>query len=88
MTEASSQLPIPDLEPKRITVDEYHEYGPEKLELLDGYLFDIGGPSEIRRRVLALLLLNMGLLEAVTLAPERRWREAIERVYGSPSRGR
>lgn len=86
MTEKSSQLPIPDLDPRRITLDEYHEYGPEKIELLDGHLFDLGGPSEVRRRFLALLLVNVGLLEAVTLAPERQWREALDRVYGSPAR--
>lgn len=86
MTERSSQLLIPDLEPRRITLDEYYEYGPEKIELLDGHLFDPESPSEIRRRFLALLLVNVGLLEAVTLAPERQWRKALDRVYGSPAR--
>lgn len=86
MAETSSKLPIPDLEPRRITVDEYHEYGPEKLELWDGHLFDLGGSLEKRRRFLALLLVNVGLLEAVKLAPKKRWREALDRVYGSPAR--
>ena len=36
----------------------------------------------LRRRLLALLLVNVGLLEAVKLAPEARWREALDRAHG------
>jgi len=32
--------------------------------------------------LLRLLLVNTGLLEAVKLVPEERWREALELVYG------
>lgn len=74
-------LPVPDLEPRKITIDEYYEHTPEKLELLEGYLCDFPGPSERRLGLLALLLVNVGLTEAVKLAPEEKWREALERAF-------
>ncbi len=78
---APNQLPIPDLEARPIDVEEFRAYTPEKFELLDGYLFDTGQHTEARRRLLRLLLVNVGLLEAVRLAPQERWREALQRVY-------
>jgi hypothetical protein len=48
--------------------------------LLGGYVFE---PAETRRRAFRLLLVNMGLREAVKLVSEERWREALHRVYGS-----
>jgi hypothetical protein len=80
---ASEQRPVPDLKPRAITLDEYHAHTPEKFELLEGYLFRPGDDPDARRRLLGLLLVNVGLLEAVTLAPEERWRDALRRVYGS-----
>ncbi len=77
-----SQL-LPDLEARPITMEEYYGYAPEKFELLGGYLFLPGEYPEPRLKLLRLLLVNVGLLEAVKLAPERLWREALERVYGS-----
>lgn len=74
---------VPDLEPRRITMDEYYAYAPEKVELLDGYVFGCGDYPEIGQKTLLVLLTNMGLVEAVRLVPEARWREALERVYGS-----
>jgi len=50
--------------------------------LLGGYLFDAADHPDARRRLLRLLLVNVGLLEAVRLVPEERWREALRRVYG------
>jgi len=76
-------LPIPDLEPRAITLEEYHAHTPEKFELLEGYLFDTAAYPDARRRLLGLLLVNVGLLDAVRLAPEGGWREALQRVYGS-----
>ena len=76
-------LPLPDLEPRAITMGEYHAHTPEKFELLGGYLFDTAAYPEARRRLLGLLLVNVGLLDAVRLAPEEGWREALRRVYGS-----
>jgi hypothetical protein len=77
----AGELPIPDLEGRAINVEEYRVNTPEKLELLYGYLIDGPGPSDSRRRLLALLLVNEGLREAVRLAPEDRWREALESIH-------
>ncbi len=41
---------------------------------------------DARRQLLGLLPVNVGLLEAVRLVPEKRWREALERVYDSAER--
>ena len=79
MTEPGEPLLVPHLEPRRITIDEYQAHTPEKLELIEGFLLH---DQDERRRLVALLLVNVGLLEAVRVAPEGRWREALERVYG------
>ncbi len=83
MTEISRELPIPNLEARPITLEQYHAHTPEKFELWEGYLFHTADDPDARRRLLGLLLVNVGLLEAVRLVPEERWREALERVYGS-----
>jgi hypothetical protein len=80
--ETRVDLPLPDLEPRPITMDQYHAYAPEKFELWGGYLFLPGEYPEPRQQLLRLLLVNVGLREAVRLAPEPRWREALERAYG------
>ena len=77
------ELPAPSLDPRTITLEEYQAHTPEKFELLGGYLFSPADDLDARRRLLNLLLVNVGLLEAVRLASEERWREALERVYGS-----
>ena len=82
MDDEQRQLPDPGLDPRPITLDEYHAFTPEKLELLSGYLIAPPDWPNERRQLLALLLVNMGLVEAVKLAPEARWREALERAYG------
>jgi len=74
---------IPDIEPRPITIDEYESFTPEKLELIGGYLIDGPDHPEQRRDLLALLLTNEGLIEAVRLVPAERWRDAIARVYGN-----
>ena len=81
MPEEERRLPHPGLDPRPITLDEYRTFTPEKLELLSGYLIAPPNWPEERRRLLALLLTNMGLVEAVKLAPEARWRQALERAY-------
>ena len=77
------ELSAPGLEPRPITLEEYHAHTPEKFELLGGYLFSPADDLDARRGLLNLLLVNVGLLEAVRLVSEERWREALERVYGS-----
>jgi hypothetical protein len=73
---------VPDLEDRQITMEEYYEYAPERFELLDGYLFVPRRYPELRLKLLRLLLVNVGLREAVKLAPAERWREALVTVYG------
>ena len=69
-----------DLQGRRWTVDEWHARGealPEKFELIDGRLF--WSPEE-RLALLAALPENVGLVEAVRLAPKERWLAALERA--------
>lgn len=80
---AGEALPIPGLEPRAIDAREFRTYAPEKFELIGGYLFDTAEHPESRRRLLALLLVNVGLLEVVSLAPEESWLKALQRVYTS-----
>jgi hypothetical protein len=79
--EPSEPVLVPELEDREITVEEYYEYAPEKFELIEGYLFLPRRYSELRLKLLRLLLVNVGLREAVKLAPEERWREALDRAY-------
>jgi hypothetical protein len=85
MTQSSDALPPPGLEPQEINLDQYHAHTPEKIELWEGYVFGPADYPDDRRRMLRLLLVNMGSLEVVRLAPEAFWREALDRVYGRPA---
>ena len=80
--EPSEPVPVPDLQDREITMAEYYEYAPEKFELIEGYLFLPRRYPEPRLKLLRLLLTNVGLREAVTLAPKERWREALDGAYG------
>lgn len=82
MAEPRPPLPVPDLEPRPITMDEYFAHTPEKLELWSGYLIQPPEDADARRALLALLMMNLGLMEVVRLAPRRRWIEALARAYG------
>jgi len=82
MAEADEELPVAGVDPRGITLDEYMACTPEKLELISGYLIDGPETPDARRRLLALLLVNAGLVEAVKLAPRARWLGALERAYG------
>jgi len=70
-------LPQPQLDRAPITLDQYHEYTPEKLELLSGFYGYIG--QEIKGFHLAMLT-NMGLREAVSHLPMSTWLVAIQDV--------
>lgn len=82
MTEANAELPEPGLEAQPITFAQYQALTPEKLELFSGYLIAPPDSADERRWLLALLLINVGLIEAVRIAPEGRWREAVDRAHG------
>lgn len=74
--------PVPDLPARPITLDEFLEHTPEKFELIGGYLFYGPYYGDERRDLLALLLTNVGLVEAVRLAPRERWLQALTKAYG------
>lgn len=80
---APSRLPIADLDSQPISVEEFRAHTPEKFELVEGYLFDAREHAESRRHLLSLLLVNVGLVHVVRLAPEERWREALRLAYES-----
>ncbi len=77
----AADLPTPRWWPEPITLEQYRAFTPEKLELDRGYL--ISGPDtpEPRLDLLALLLTNCGLEQAVQLAGKDDWREALERSF-------
>ncbi|HZS05454.1 MAG TPA: hypothetical protein VFD58_11510 [Blastocatellia bacterium] len=54
----------------------FHEKGPEKPEIIEGKLF---WTEEDRLNVLALLLINVGMDQAVRLGPAKLWQEAVEK---------
>ena len=82
MIPGTVELPEPHWWPEPITPEQYAAFTPEKLELIDGYLTAGPEPNEARLRLLALLLTNCGLEDAVTLASPEHWREAMDRSYG------
>ena len=65
------------LEGRLWNVDRYYELGsvlPEKMELINGKLF---GVERYRLGMLAAMLEQVGLREAVKLAPKELWLEAL-----------
>ena len=76
--------PVPDVDGRPITMDEYHALTPEKLELWQGYLIAPPDYPDERRDLLLLLLVNEGLAQAVRLAPPDQWRAALREAYGEP----
>jgi hypothetical protein len=82
MSETEIDLPVAGLEPCPITFAQYQAFTPEKIELVGGYLIAPAHRPAERRRLLALLLVNLGLVEAVKLAPAASWREALQRACG------
>jgi hypothetical protein len=77
-----AQLPRAYWWPRPITAEEYVAFTPEKLELVGGYLIDDAESKQARLELLALLLTNCGLEDAVTLADKDHWREAMDRSLG------
>ncbi|MFQ5794087.1 MAG: hypothetical protein ACE5JP_03445 [Candidatus Bipolaricaulia bacterium] len=75
------ELPVPGMDPQSLTSEEYHALTPEKLELYEGYLLDPPEMHEGRRKLLAALLKNEGLISVVRLVPPERWREALQQAY-------
>ncbi len=82
MANREKDKPVPDVEPKPITCEDYFSLTPEKLELVDGFLIEPPYRHRARLNLLRLLLTNVGLARALQLAPPDRWQEAFRRVYG------
>jgi hypothetical protein len=74
-----NKLPFPEPQSDRtpITIDQYLEYTPEKLELWDG--FYNYGDQDMTGFHLAILT-NMGLLAAVSHVPIAQCLAAIQEV--------
>lgn len=78
----SHELPVPELEPQPITLDDYMNCTPEKLELVSGFLVSKPEDNYWRDHLLSLLLKNQGLLKVVRMAPKDLWEQALFQVYG------
>ncbi|GJL53090.1 MAG: hypothetical protein NPIRA02_02220 [Nitrospirales bacterium] len=72
-----NDLPVPNLEGRPLTKDEYYALTPEKLELLNGYLISDVDVEGLRKKLLLALFLNEGLLNVVKLVPREKWEEAL-----------
>lgn len=79
---SSIRLPQPRPWSEPITEEQLEAFAPEGLELTDGYL--LGGPEDGERRfnLLALLLANIGLSIALSLAHPEDVREAVDHRFG------
>ena len=69
------------LEGRRWNVTRFHELDdvlPEKMELIEGKLF---WGQRYRLGMLAAMLEQVGLVEAVKLAPKELWEEALRRTH-------
>jgi hypothetical protein len=64
----------PELKPQLINAEIFDDYTPEKLELYDGVFL---GDIEESKKLLLLLLYNIGLEETVKLASKELWEQAI-----------
>jgi hypothetical protein len=75
-------LPVPGLDGRRLTDEEFDRLLPEKLEYYGDYkgtgpklCGPRGGPA-----LLALLLANFGLREVVRFAPRELWQQALDEL--------
>jgi hypothetical protein len=73
--------PKPRWWPEPITLEEYEQFTPEKLEVVNGYLIDGPESNTARLDLLAVLLKNCGLEAAAFLASKEDWRKAMERAF-------
>ena len=79
----ASRALVPELWGRRLTVDEYREHTPEKLELLDG---EIPGTEQL----LLVALTTLGLRRAAEIVGLERWKLPLEpeEPVESPTRRR
>ena len=79
--EQSVPRPLPELTAEPINSEQYQQLTPEKLERWGGYLIDDKEHPDERLDLLSLLLRNVGLIEAVKLAPRELWESALAQAY-------
>jgi hypothetical protein len=72
-----SLLPQPQRDRSPITIDQYHEYTPDKLEFINGYY---GFAYQDVTGFHLAILTNMGLRAAVSHVPIAQWLAAIQEV--------
>lgn len=74
-----TQPPLPQPQPDRtpITLDQYREYTPDKLEFINGYY---GFAYQDMTGFYLAILTNMGLRAAVSHVPIAQWLAAIQEV--------
>lgn len=77
------RLPEPRRWESPITEEQYRALAPEGLDMVDGFLLgpeDSDDARSARLNLLALLLTNCGLEEAMWLAHPDDWRDAWDRA--------
>ena len=74
-----TQPPLPQPQPDRtpITLDQYREYTPDKLEFINGYY---GFAYQDMSGFHLAILTNMGLRAAVSHVPITQWLAAFQEV--------
>lgn len=68
---------VPAISGRRLTLDEYHLYLPEKLELIDGTI-----PGD--EQLLLALLTSIGLRRAAMIVGLDLWKKAVEHEPSEP----
>ena len=74
-TKGDNSMLNPELDSQKITVEQHYEYTPEKLELIDGVLT---GDIEWAKKLLNLLVYNLGVKEVATMVSSDVWKEAMQ----------
>ena len=74
-TKGENSMLNPQLEGQKINVEQYYEYTPEKLELFNGVLT---GEIEWAKKLLNLLIYNLGVKEVATMVSLDVWKEAMQ----------
>jgi len=76
-----TQPPLAQLQLDRnpITLDQYHEYTPEKLEFINGY-YGYGFAYQDMTGFHFAILTNIGLSAAVSHVPIAQWLAKIQEV--------
>lgn len=75
---ADDDLPTAEVAPRGLTLAEVEACMPDRIPFFGGEPVDEPEDHDRRIRLLAMILVNVGLKEAVRLAPRERWLEALD----------